>query len=157
MQEIANKEIKLSDFPPKLRRLGQYLIENEDNDSLCKICDKLGLNYHSIVTLKTRYKNKYNKDFDLMLHDYRMEPLKRNSLKVYKSLVLEAISGSLGHQKLFSEIVGDHKNKLEVDHRVIGLFAVVGPTNSTPPADIQEMRKEMKPDGVQIIDVEYED
>jgi len=147
----------LSDFPPKLRKLGRYLIENDDNDPLYKICDKLGLNYDSIVTLKARYKNKYNKDFDLMLHEYRMEPLKRNSLKIYKSLANKAISGSLGQQKLAAELLGDIKDKVEIDHKITGLFAVVGPDPNIIPADIKESDKINKPDGKQIIDIDYED
>jgi hypothetical protein len=155
MKTLANPSTKLEDFPPKLRRLGQYLIENDDIDPLYKVCDKLGLNYDSIVTLKARCKNKYNKDFDLMLHEYRMEPLKRNSLRIYRSLANKAICGSLGHQKLFSELLGDRQNKLQVDHNITGLFCVY--SGSTIPEDYQDDRKKMKPDGVQIVDIEIED
>ncbi|MDA2919856.1 hypothetical protein MYX76_10245 [Desulfobacterota bacterium AH_259_B03_O07] len=157
MQELAKSSTKLEDFPPKLRKLGRYLIENDDNDPLYKICDKLGLNYDSIITLKARYKNKYNKDFDLMLHEHRMEPIKRNSLKIYKSLASKAISGSIGQQKLVAELLGDIKNKLEIDHKVTGLFACFSPNPKVMPEDIKRKRKEMKPDGVQIIDIDLDD
>jgi hypothetical protein len=91
-----------------------------------------------------------------MLHDYRMEPLKRNCLKVYKSLAKEAITGSLGHQKLFSEIVGDSKNRVQVDHNITGLFHAFGGSTQMP----EELRKEheaSKPNGVQVIDAEVID
>ncbi len=155
MQKTQISLPMLSDFPSKLRKLGQYLIEDDDNDPLYKVCDKLGLNYDSIVTLKARCKNKYNKDFDLMLHNYRMEPLMRSSLKVYKSLTNQAITGSLGHQKLFSELLGDRRNKLQIDHKITGLFAVY--SESTIPEDYHDDRKKMKPNGVQIVDIEIED
>jgi len=77
--------------------------------------------------------------------------------EVYRSLRERAISGSLGHQKLFSEIVGDRKDKVEVDHKVTGLFAVVGPDPNIIPKDLIEKDKIIKPDGVQIIDIDYED
>ncbi len=160
MEKLSKQPTKLSDFPPKLRTLGLYLIENDDNEPLYKICDKLGLNYDSIITLKARYKNKYNRDFDLMLHEYRLEPLKRNSLKIYKSLANRAISGSIGPQKLAAELLGDIKNKVEVDHRVIGLHTVFAPGSDpkNPPAAIKRIRaKNLDENGVQIINLDLLD
>jgi len=49
------------------------------------------------------------------------------------------------------------KIELEIDHKVTGLFACFSPDPNIMPKDIEEKRKKMKPDGVQIIDVDLDD
>jgi aryl carrier-like protein len=154
MNEIAKREIKISDFPPKLRKLVQYILENSEIESFDDAINKLGMNLQSIRTMKSRLKRR-GIDIDVYLHEKRLEKLKRYSPYVYDSLVTKAITGSLGHQKLFSELLGDRRNKLQIDHNITGLFAVF--SGSTIPEDYQDDRKKMKPNGVQIVDIEIED
>jgi aryl carrier-like protein len=154
MKALVKKDISISDIPPKLRKVVQYILENREIKSFDDAVNKLGMNLQSIRTMKSRLK-KRGIDIDVYLHEKRLEKLKRYSPYVYDSLVKEAITGSLGHQKLFSELLGDRRNKLQIDHNVTGLFAVF--SGSTIPDDYQEDLKKMKPDGVQIVDVEIED
>jgi len=152
MQELAKKSSKLSDFPPKLRKLGQFIINSGQLMTLKEACESTGINYQTIRTQILRSKKK-GLDFHRLVDDHVIEKLRNARPEVYKSLQDQAISGSLGHQKLFSEIVGDVKNKLEIDHKVTGLFACFSPSPNVMPEDIKRKRKEMKPDGVQIIDM----
>jgi|GEM_PF-6373992 len=160
MKEIDQKEIKLSDFPPKLQKLGQYLLDTHDHRPIRDICVDLGLSYDSIRGLKSACRTKRNKDFDLWLFNQRLRPLKAQAGQVYRAIVEGALAGKLGQQKLVVEMLGDIKHRAEVDHRVTGLFAVVSPstTPGTLPADIVQIRAETKPEGqAQVIDIAYED
>ena len=94
---------------------------------------------------------------DLYLYNHRLDPIKNSAYQVYSSITNEAMSGALGQQKLVAELLGDIKNKVEIDHKITGLFAVVGPDPNIIPQDIIESDKINKPDGKQIIDIEYED
>lgn len=154
MQALTKSSTKLEHFPPKLRKLGQYIISCGQLMTLKEACESTGINYDTVRTLIARYKRK-GKDFHSLVNDCVIEKLVNARPDVYRSLQEKAISGSLGHQKLFSEIVGDHKNKVEVDHRITGLFAVF--TSHSVPEANKEMDKVLKPNGVQIIDAEEVD
>ena len=156
MQELAKSSTKLEDFPPKLRKLGQFIINSGQLMTLKEACESTGINYQTIRTQILRSKKK-GLDFHRLVDDHVIEKLRNARPEVYKSLQDQAISGSLGHQKLFSEIVGDRKDKLEIDHKVTGLFACFSPNPNIMPEDIKRKRKEMKPNGVQIIDVDLDD
>jgi len=152
------KDLKLSDFPPILRKVLKYKLDNGlERITFKDICDTIKVNYESFKHTKWKYKTKHNKDMDLYLYTHRLDPVKNSAYQVYSSITNKAISGSLGHQKLFSEIVGDVKNKVEIDHKVTGLFACFSPNPNIMPEDIKRRRKEMKPNGVQIIDVDLDD
>ncbi len=156
MQELAKSSTKLEDFPPKLRNLGRFIINSGQLMTLKEACEATSINYQTVRTQILRSKKK-GLDFHRLVDDHVIEKLRNARPEVYKSLQDQAISGSLGHQKLFSEIVGDRKDKLEIDHKVTGLFACFSPNPKVMPEDIKRRRKEMKPDGVQIIDVDLDD
>ena len=156
MQELAKSSTKLEDFPPKLRKLGQFIINSGQLMTLKEACESTGINYQTIRTQILRSKKK-GLDFHRLVDDHVIEKLRNARPEVYKSLQEKATSGSLGHQKLFSEIVGDVKNKVEVNHKVTGLFACFSPNPNVMPEDIKRKRKEMKPNGVQIIDIDLDD
>ncbi len=155
MKEIAKTDIKLSDFPPKLRKIIDYIVENKDFYDLDEAISQLGLNPHSISTMKSRLKKK-----GIVLEDYiynkRNERIKKYVPYVDNSLVNRAISGSAKHQELFYKRTGELVNKHEIDYRVTGLFAVFSPGTKMP-AKLIEEDKVLKPNGVQIIDAEIED
>jgi len=156
MNELAKASTKLEDFPPKLRKLGLFIINSGQLMILKEACEATSINYQTIRTQILRSKRK-GLDFHGLIDNYVIEKLRYARPEVYSSLRDKAISGSLGHQKLFSEIVGDRKDKLEVDHKITGFFAVVGPSANIIPDDIVENDKVIKPDGKQIIDIDYED
>jgi len=83
------------------------------------------------------------------IDEHRMDVIKRGTFDTYQSITLQAISGSLGQQKLVAELRGDTKNKVEIDHKVTGPNII--------PKDLIEKDKIIKPDGKQIIDIDYED
>jgi len=94
---------------------------------------------------------------DLYLYNHRLDPIKNNAYQVYSSITNKAISGALGQQKLVAELLGDVKNKVEVDHKITGFFACFGRDPKVMPEDIKELRKKTKPNGVQIIDIDLDD
>ncbi|MDA2918048.1 hypothetical protein MYX76_00895 [Desulfobacterota bacterium AH_259_B03_O07] len=152
------KDLKLSDFPPILRKVLKYKLDNGQEVITFKgICNKLNINFDSFKANKWKYANKYNKDLDLYLDEHRMDVIKRGTFDTYQSITLQAQEGKLGQQKLVAELRGDIRNKLEIDHKVTGLFACFSPNPNVMPKDIEEKRKEMKPNGVQIIDIDLDD
>jgi hypothetical protein len=155
MKELAKNGTKLSDFPRKLRQLGRFMIDSGELMTLKEACESIGINYNSAKSQIFKCKKK-GLDFNGLVDDYVIEKLRNARPQVYKSLREKAISGSLGHQKLFAEIVGDSKSKVEVNHKVTGLVHVFG-GSTTIPSIIKEEDKINKPDGVQIIDAEIED
>jgi hypothetical protein len=135
-----------------LRQLGRFMIDSGELMTLKDACKSIGINYNSAKSQIFKCKKK-GLDFNGLVDDYVIEKLRYARPQVYKSLRERAISGSLGHQKLFAEIVGDSKNKLEVNHNVTGLFAVFG-GSTVIPSIIKKEDKINKPNGVQIIDAE---
>ncbi|MDA2920627.1 hypothetical protein MYX76_14235 [Desulfobacterota bacterium AH_259_B03_O07] len=158
MKELNKPPAKLEDFPPILRKVLEYKLNSGPERITFKdICDTIGVNYESFKHAKWKYKEKHNKDMDLYLYTHRLDPIKNSAYQVYSSITNKAISGALGQQKLVAELLGDIKDKLEIDHKVTGFFACFGGDPSIMPKDIQEKRKQMKPDGIQIIDVDLDD
>jgi hypothetical protein len=155
MKELSKNGTKLSEFPRKLRQLGRFMIDSGQLMTLKEACGSIGINYNSAKSQILKCK-KRGLDFHRLVDDHVIEKLRNARPEVYKSLRERAISGSLGHQKLFAEIVGDSKNKVEVNHKVTGLFAVFGGGSGTPQW-IKEEDKINKPNGVQIINAEIED
>jgi methylphosphotriester-DNA--protein-cysteine methyltransferase len=140
MKELTNWTPKLSDFAPKLRKLINYIIENKDFYTLDEAINQLGLNAHSISTMKSRLKKK-----GIILEDYicekRNERIRQYVPYVDNSLVNRAIEGSAKHQELFYKRTGDLVNKHEVEHN-IGLTFVF--SSQTTPPDIAESRIQEK-------------
>jgi len=124
--------------------------------SLKRACELANVNYDSAKTMIARYRRK-GIDFNEFVSSKTIELLEKGKYDVYKSLRDKAISGSGFHQKLFSQLVGDYKERQEIDHKITGLFAVVGSDPNIIPTDIVENDKVIKPHGKQIIDIDYED
>jgi len=158
MNELSKPATKLEDFPPILRKVLEYKLNSgPERITFKEICDTIGVNYESFKHAKWKYKEKYNKDMDLYIYNHRLDPIKNSAYEIYSSITNKAITGSLGQQKLAAELLGDIKDKVEIDHKITGLFAVVGSDPNIIPADIVENDKIIKPDGKQIIDIDYED
>ena len=158
MRELAKSSPKLEDFPPKLRNLGRFIINSGQLMTLKEACEATSINYQTVRTQILRSKKK-GLDFHRLVDDHVIEKLRNARPEVYKSLQERAISGSLGHQKLFSEIVGDIKDKLEIDHKLTGLHYVYAPSSKLEdmPEGIKKIREKTKPDGIQIIDADMDD
>ncbi len=156
MNELAKASTNLEDFPPRLRRVAEIMTNSIEFYSLKRACELANVNYDSAKTMISRYRRK-GIDFNEFVSSKTIELLEKGKYDVYKSLRDKAISGSGFHQKLFSQLVGDYKERQEVDHKMTGLFAVVGSDHNIIPKDLIEKDKIIKPDGKQIIDIDYED
>ncbi len=145
---------QLAVYPPKLRKLGRYMIEIGELITIKKACNDINLNYDSMNTLICRYRRK-GKDFRALVNSYAIKKLDNYKTEVYDSMTERAISGSLGHQKLYSQLVGDYTERQQINHNLQAKIVVFSP--SKIPQDLQEeYKKERDKDGVQIIDLEFD-
>ncbi len=155
MKELTKTTPKLEDFPPKLRKLGLFIMNSGQLMTLKEACESTGISYSTIRTQIMRCKKKGN-DFHNLIDTHVIEKLRNARPDVYKSLLEGAISGSLGHQKLFSQLVGDYTERQQVDHNLTAQIVVFSP--SKIPQDLQEQyKKERDKDGVQIIDTTFDE
>jgi len=118
-----------------------------------KACNDMNLNYDSMNTLICRYRRK-GKDFNALVNSYAIKKLDNYKTEVYDSMSERAISGSLGHQKLFAQLTGDLVEKQQIDHNLGAKIVLFSPGNVIP-QDVQEQfDKERDKNGVQIIDID---
>jgi len=156
MQELPKTTPKLEDFPPKLRKLGMFIINSGQLMTLKEASEATGISYSTIRTQIMRCKKKGN-DFNKLVDEHVIEKLRNARPDVYKSLLEGAISGSLGHQKLFSQLVGDYTERQQIDHNVKAKIMVFSPS-SVMPEDIRKEREaEEDEHGVQIIDTTFDE
>ncbi len=154
MQELPKTTPKLEDFPPKLRKLAQTIVETIQIKTLKEYCELANVNYDSVRATIPRLKRK-GIDFNVYMNNQYMKFLIDNKLDVSKSVVEGAISGTHADRKLFFQLTGDLVERQQVDHNVKAKIVVFSP--STIPEDIQKIReKERDKDGVQIIDLEFD-
>ncbi len=155
MKELPKTTPKLEDFPPKLRKLAQIIIENIQTKTLKEYCELANVNYDSVRATIPRLKKK-GIDFNVYMNNQYMKFLIDNKLDVSKSVVEGAISGTHADRKLYFQLTGDLIERTESTQNIQAKIMVFSPT--TIPEDIQELRKkERDENGVQIIDAEYDE
>ncbi len=148
-------DMKIEDFPPKLRKLGMFIINSGQLMTLKEACESTGINYSTIRTQIMRSKRK-GLDFHGLVDEHVIEKLRNARPKVYKSLQERAIEGSLGHQKLFSQLVGDYTERQQIDHNVKAKMVLFSPGKM--PDDVRKEREaEEDEHGVQIIDTTFDE
>ena len=154
MQSLPKTTPKLEGFPPKLRKLGLFMINSGQLMTQKEACEATGIKYSTIRTQIMRCKKKGN-DFHKLVDTYVIEKLRNARPEVYKSLIFEAISGSHQHQKLFAQLAGDLIEKQQVQHE--HKIYIGTPTGNVIPKDIQEQHKRdeqaLKEKQEKIIDV----
>jgi len=156
MKEIANKAPKLEDFPPKLRKLANTIIETIKIKTLKEYCELANVNYDSVRATIPRLKRK-GIDFNVYMNNQYMKFLIDNKLDVSKSLVDGAISGTHADRKLFFQLTGDLVEHTRVDHNIQAKIVVFSPSPGVIPEDIKEKKeREKDKDGVQIIDLDFD-
>ena len=154
-KEIANKEVKITDFPPKLRKLAQIIIENIQTKTLKEYCELANVNYDSVRATIPRLKKK-GLDFNVYMNNQYMKFLIDNKLDVSKSVVEGAMSGTAAQQKLYFQLTGDLVERQQVDHNLKAKIVVFSPGKM--PDDIREKReRETDEHGVQIIDTTFDE
>ncbi len=154
MKELTKTTPKLEDFPPKLRKLGLFIINSGQLMTLKEASESTGISYSTIRTQIMRCKKKGN-DFNRLVDEHVIEKLRNARPDVYKSLQEGAISGSLGHQKLFSQLVGDYTERQQVDHNIQAKIVVFSP-GKIPQDLVEEYAEQVDENGVQIIDHEFD-
>jgi len=107
--------------------------------TLKEASDATGISYSTIRTEIMRCKKKGN-DFNKLVDEHVIEKLRNARPDVYKSLQEGAISGSLGHQKLFSQLVGDYTERQQIDHNLKAKIVVFSPSNIIPD-DVKESER----------------
>jgi len=148
---IAKKDITINDFPPKLRKLANTIIETIQIKTLKEYCELANVNYDSIRATIPRCKKK-GLDFNVYMNNQYMKFLNDNKLDVSKSLVGGAINGTTTAQKLYFQLTGDLIEKQE--HRHTHAVIVSSPLSSQIPQDILDKRKEQEEKDKEVIDVE---
>jgi len=132
-----NKDMELSDFSPRLRRVAEIMINSIEFYSLKKACELANVNYDSAKTMIARYR-KRGIDFNEFVSSKVVELLNRGKYDVYRSIRNRAIDGTAQDRKLFVQLTGDLIERQE--HKHTHAVIVACPQPSQPPADI--LRKE---------------
>ena len=152
MNKVSNKLPELSEFPPKLRKLGLFIINSGQLMTLKEASEATGISYSTIRTQIMRCKKKGN-DFNKLVHTHVIEKLRNARPDVYKSLQERAIEGLATHTRLFAQLTGDLIERQE--HKHAHAVIVTSPMSTQPPAGI--VRKELeyqKKEKEKIIDIE---
>ena len=149
MQGLLKRDINITDFPPKLRKLANYLIENVEYGTIKDACEKLNLNTDAVYVSIHKCRKRR---IDLMSYvsDHWKEGLNKAKPMVRNALVREAINGTAANQKLFFQLTGDLVERQEVKHD-IGLSFVFAASGI--PEDIKAQRAKKK-ESAPVIDVE---
>jgi len=149
MKELIKGDINITDFPPKLRKLANYLIENVEYGTIKDACEKLNLNTDAVYVSIHKCRKRR---IDLMSYvsDHWKEGLNKAKPMVRNALVREAINGTAANQKLFFQLTGDLVERQEVKHD-IGLSFVFAASGI--PEDIKAQRAKKK-ESAPVIDVE---
>jgi len=152
MQELPKTTPELEDFPPKLRKLAQTIIETLQIKTLKEYCELANVNYDSVRATIPRCKKK-GLDFNVFMNNQYMKFLIDNKLDVSKSVVGGAINGVSADKKLYYQLTGDLVERQE--HKHTHAVIVAAPQPSQPPADILRKEEEYrKKEQEKIIDVE---
>jgi len=151
MKELPKTTPKLEDFPPKLRKLAQTIIETIQKKTLKEYCELANVNYDSVRATIPRCKKK-GLDFNVYMNNQYMKFLNDNKLDVSKSVVEGAIDGTTTAQKLYFQLTGDLIEKQE--HKHTHAVIVSSPLSSQIPQDILDKRKEQEEKDKEVIDVE---
>lgn len=104
-----SNHIDLSRFAPKLRKLGKYLLQNDNPTTIKAACDELELNYDSVNALVWKEKQKGN-DFYQFIKDIAQSRLEMNRVAVYDAMIAGAVSSapsSYQDRKTFLQVSGD--------------------------------------------------
>ena len=130
-----NNQISLKKFSPLLRKIGKYILENDEPKTIAQAVRDLNLNEMSVWNTITRNRKKGN-DFTMFVDQEAKMLLHTNKVAVYRSLLSGAVSStSTSHndRKLFMQVTGDLKETVNVGQ--ITLAIGVNITNVSPQDD----------------------
>jgi len=146
-----NKDTKLSDFSPRLRRVAEIMTNSIEFCSLKKACELANVNYDSVKTMISRYRKK-GIDFNDFVSSKAIELLNKGKYDVYRSIRERAINGTAQDRRLFTQLTGDLVEKQE--HKHTHAVIVSSPLSNQVPADIKRKELEQKEKDKDVIEVE---
>jgi len=104
--KIQKMNNNLAKYPPKLRKLGEYITNSPDYMSISEYAKAANMSVESIYVLISRSRKKGNDFYDL-IHDIVRQKLRVYRPKVFKALVDKALEGDIQAAKLFFQLSGD--------------------------------------------------
>ncbi len=143
MKQLPKTTPKLEDFPPKLRKLANTIIETIKIKTLKEYCELANVNYDSVRATIPRLKKK-GLDFNVYMNNQYIKFLIDNKLDVSKSVVEGAMSGTSADKKLYFQLTGDLVERQQIDHKLQAKIVVFSPGKM--PDDVREKREERKRD-----------
>ena len=105
--------ISLKHFPPKLRKLGKYLLQMDKKVAIKQACEELQVNYGSIRSQISREKKKGN-DFYKLIEEEADNYLKINLLAVDVATVEGALTGGARDREIYYKRAGKMSDKVNV-------------------------------------------
>jgi len=137
----ATKET-LSNYPPKLRSLADFISNSPEYMSLSEYSKAAGMSVESIYVLISRSRKKGN-DFYELIHDIIRQKLRVYRPKVFKALVDKALEGDIQAAKLFFQLSGDLQAGSGGDRNIIiNQINIPIATSTKPPIDLIKKWKE---------------
>lgn len=115
--ESIEDVISLKQFPPKLRKLAKYMLQNEEIKTVSDACRELDFNIQSIFTMIHRTKQNGN-DFRKFIDEQSKMMLQVGKFEVYKALQQGAVSqSSTAHndRKTYLLLTGDLKESTNIN------------------------------------------
>ncbi len=135
--DISNY-ISLKQFPPKLRKLGKYLLQSDQPVTIMDACKAIDVKYDSIRSMI--YKSKQNgNDFNRFIAEQADMILHAGKAEVYKALQKGAVSEtSTSHndRKTYFQLTGDLKENANINTSIT--LAIGINVNGVIPQDDRE-------------------
>lgn len=121
-----SQNLSLNDFPKSLRKLGQYMLNNDEIMTVTEAIKKGNFNYDSVTTIISRERKK-GKDFKLFMNNQLKALLNRQKLKVAKALIKRAVSDSHMDRKLYFQLTNDLQEGSNINVNILTVGYNINP------------------------------
>ncbi len=119
--ELTNV-ISLKQFPPKLRKVAKYMLQNDKPVTIIDACKAVNVNYGSMRAMIYVAKKKGN-DFNEFIDQEAQAMLRASKVSIHRALVNGAVLDSHQDRKLYYQLTGDLKEEanITVNNLTIGI------------------------------------
>jgi len=114
---IPEDTISLKKFPPKVRKVARYILENEEIPTWKAACAAVDVDYDTFRKEIWRARKKGN-DFQKFIEEQSTSLLKMEKLAVHGALLRGAVSDSHADRKLYYQLTGDLKEQTNIQHNI---------------------------------------
>jgi hypothetical protein len=112
-------------FPPKLRKLAQFIAESKEFMSLSKYFKAAGMSPNTTISMICKARKNGN-DFNELLREVCKDKLMAYRPQVMQAPGREALKGSQRHQELYFRLCGDlHHEKIDPNINIKSLTYVL--------------------------------